>query len=326
MTIQQRPLVSIIIPVYNVEAYIDECLNSICGQSYDRLEVIIVEDCSTDGSLTNLKPHLSDSRVRLIQHDCNAGLSAARNTGIEAACGDFVLFVDSDDVIDLKLVEACLVHASANGSDVVVFDFSAFNDGEELPEVGARASSASARELKRTEYLTLPHFAWLKFIRSDLLRDQRLRFPVGYYYEDWPFHWELGFSAMSITMLEGEWYGYRQREMSITASVGCKLLDQFKVQEKVLDIVRARGDHAEATILFTKASEGFWAVLLSIDMGLLPEALNNAKRLQNEIRYVGLQFPRGAHDRAKVSSISIHESFAFPCVKLLKVIGRVVRS
>lgn len=289
-----RPLVSIIVPVYNVERYVDECLDSIRGQTYDRLEIIVVEDCSTDGSLARLEVHLADPRVRAIQHERNSGLSAARNTGIEAATGEYVLFVDSDDAIAPTLVETCLAQAQASGADVVVFDFAAFQDGDEQPRLGSPAGDARARPLGRVDYLRLPHFAWLKFIRAELLRDPRLRFPVGYYYEDWPFHWELGFSATSILVLEGAWLGYRQRGSSITASLGVKLLDQLKVQQMVLETVRMRGGVAEATLLFSKAHGTSWGVLTRIDSPLLAGAIADAKALRRDLQSLNPSAVSGA--------------------------------
>lgn len=294
MIAEVRPLVSIIVPVYNVERYLDECLDSIRAQTYARLEIIVVEDCSTDDSVAKLEPHLADSRIRVIQHERNSGLSAARNTGMEAACGEFVLFVDSDDAIAPTLVEACLASALETGADVVVFDFVAFQDGDALPEVGGETGLSGARKLEAVEYLKLPHFAWLKFMRAGLLRDPRLRFPAGYYYEDWPFHWELGFAAASIVKLDGAWYCYRQRDTSITASVGKKLLDQFMVQEMVLETVRSRGGAAEATVLFGKTHSTIWAVLTRIESNLLPEAMAAARQLWHKVLDLGPQSPAGA--------------------------------
>ena len=129
MTQVTQPLVSIIVPVYNVERYVDECLASIRAQTYVNLEILLVEDCSTDGSLKALAPHLEDPRVRLIRHERNGGLSAARNTGIEAATGDYVMFVDSDDLVDVTLVAACVACAQRTGTEVVTYDCKPFMDG-----------------------------------------------------------------------------------------------------------------------------------------------------------------------------------------------------
>lgn len=274
MTVSQPTLVTIIVPVYNVERYLDCCLDSIRAQTYAHLEIIVVEDCSTDDSLARLQPHLADPRVRLIRHERNGGLSAARNTGIEVASGDYVLFVDSDDAIAPTLVEACIARAQASGADVVVFDFSAFQDGSELPNLGGPAGDAGARELERVEYLKLPHFAWLKFIRADLLRDSRLRFPVGYYYEDWPFHWELGFLAPRIDYLPLIGLAYRLRAGSITGSKGEKLLHIFRAQHLVAGVVSTHGGGVEIDReVMRKACSGSWFVLVNVERQLIGRAL-----------------------------------------------------
>ena len=324
MTPASNPLVSVIVPVYNVERYVDECLDSIRAQTHARLEIVVVEDCSTDGSLAKLQPHLADPRVRLIRHEKNGGLSAARNTGIEAATGEYVMFVDSDDAIAHTLVDACLTQAQASGADVVVFDFAAFQDGEALPRLGSPAGDATARQLDRVDYLKLPHFAWLKFIRAELLRDPRLRFPVGFYYEDWPFHWELGFSAASILMLDGAWLGYRQRGTSITASLGAKLLDQFRVQQAVLDTVRERGAEAEATVLFSKAHGTFWAVLSRIDASLLPKAITAAKALRRALKSLDPKPAAGARAATMALLLSLPDPLTGVGMRALRSAKRSV--
>lgn len=287
-----QPLVSVIVPVYNVASYLDCCLDSIRGQTHQRLEIILIEDCSTDDSLSLVERHLVDPRVRLLRHARNAGLSAARNTGIEAATGDFVLFVDSDDAIAPALVESCLTHAQASGADVVVFDFVPFEDGEALPETGRDVDCLGAMSLDAMQYFRLPHFAWLKFIRAELLRDPRLRFPIGLYYEDWPFHWQLGFVSDSIHTLAGQWYYYRQRGGSITASRGRKLLDQFKVQRLVLEMVRQQGGREAAAVLYQEVHGTFWTVLIRVEDRLLPEAITTARRLRGELLGVATVPPR----------------------------------
>ena len=97
------PLVSVIIPVYNVSPYVEECLKSVMDQTYKRLEVIIVDDCGTDDSMEKVERMLQDYAgeisFSILHHDCNRGLSAARNTGSDACHGDFISFIDSDDAI-----------------------------------------------------------------------------------------------------------------------------------------------------------------------------------------------------------------------------------
>ena len=101
-------LISIIVPVYNVEPFLRRCLDSILGQTYKNLEVILVDDGSTDASGTICNEYCAkDPRVRVF-HQVNAGISAARNKGLDKSSGSFIVFVDSDDYIELNMVEVLL--------------------------------------------------------------------------------------------------------------------------------------------------------------------------------------------------------------------------
>lgn len=124
MNTSKKPLISVIVPVYNVEGYLDECLNSIRQQTYTNIEILLVEDCSTDSSMTVLQAHLVDTRLKLIPHQKNRGISVARNTGVEAATGDYLIFVDSDDIIDTRLIASCVNCAITTDADLVTYGFS----------------------------------------------------------------------------------------------------------------------------------------------------------------------------------------------------------
>lgn len=324
MNVSAHPLVSVIVPVYNVETYLDCCLQSIRDQTWTRLEIIVVEDGSTDGSLARLQPHLADPRVRLVQHPRNAGLSAARNSGIEAAGGDYVLCVDSDDALAPTLIEACVAAAGAHDADVVVFGFEPFQDGRPLPALPVAGQGAAAvRALAPERYFALPHFAWLKFFRRELLEvHPQLRFPVGLCYEDWPFHWELGLVARRMVELDGGWYAYRQRPASISASSGRKLLDQFAVQDLVLDRLAAHASQAGARALADKVHESFWTVLTRIDAPLLPEALARARRVRHRLAGVAGAPPARGRGAVMARILALPSPAAAAAVWLLRLAKR----
>lgn len=112
--------VSVIIPVYNAEKYLQECLNSICNQTLKDIEIICINDCSTDNSLTILQEYASrDMRIKIIDFNENKGAAAARNAGIDAAYGDYIGFVDSDDFIDLDFYEKLYNKAVETNADAV---------------------------------------------------------------------------------------------------------------------------------------------------------------------------------------------------------------
>ncbi|WP_333954949.1 glycosyltransferase family 2 protein [Psychrobacter sp. S4(2024)] len=279
MNMTEKPLVSIIIPVYNVEIYIDTCLDSVTQQTYKNLEIIVVEDCSTDNSKQALQPYLKDNRIKLIQHSENGGLSAARNTGMESATGEYMMFVDSDDIIDLNLVEACLQGALESVADVVLLTVKPFQDGEPvqvIPELKNRLNGY--KSIAQTDYFKYPHFAWLKFMRTELVRSKGLQFPVGQYYEDWPFHWEIGSVASEIVVVSDGYYHYRQRGDSITGSGDQKLLHIFSSHRLVVKIAEQYSLSLQAkTVLANKIYRGIWFVLTTIDSQYLEEGVIKAK-------------------------------------------------
>ncbi|MEG0679282.1 MAG: glycosyltransferase family 2 protein, partial [Carnobacterium sp.] len=127
---KNNPLVSVIVPVYNVEEYIEECLESIVNQKYQSLEIIVVEDGSTDESPQRIQKYLNDDRILFIEQK-NKGLSGARNTGMSKASGEYILFVDSDDYIDVHLLSDLVPLMQDNQLDLIRFNGMAFTDGME---------------------------------------------------------------------------------------------------------------------------------------------------------------------------------------------------
>ena len=122
-----QPLVSILVPVYNVESYIEKCCQTLFGQDYDNIEYIFVNDASPDNSVQIINSVLENfpsrkSQVRIVSHNENRGLSAARNTAVKYASGDYLLHVDSDDFLELDAVRLLLAQACETNADIVVFN------------------------------------------------------------------------------------------------------------------------------------------------------------------------------------------------------------
>lgn len=129
-----EPLVSVVLPIFNVEKYLDRCIESVVGQTYKNLEIILVDDGSTDSCPQKCDEWaIKDSRIRVV-HKTNAGLGMARNTGIDSATGRYIFFFDSDDYVDLTIVEKCVKNALENRSDVVAFGRNdVYDDGRISP-------------------------------------------------------------------------------------------------------------------------------------------------------------------------------------------------
>lgn len=216
---QRRPLISIIIPVYNMELYLDQCLNSIVNQTYSELEIILVNDGSTDNSLNIMKKYaLEDKRFIIINQD-NSGLSAARNIGIDSSHGEYVGFVDSDDWVESDMFECLLKALLENGADIsccgryiVKDNYSVKSFYLSKPYVFKNHEEAHKELLKES---IIDSAMWDKLFKRELFND--IQMPVGEIYEDIAIIYKLFFKADKIVHIGQSEYYYRKRNNSITS-------------------------------------------------------------------------------------------------------------
>ncbi|ANS74233.1 hypothetical protein AWM70_06245 [Paenibacillus yonginensis] len=218
-------LVSVIVPVYNVEAFLRKCLDSICGQTYSNLEIIVVNDGTRDGSQAIINEYArKDTRIRpLVQ--ANGGLSSARNTGMDAATGDYLAFVDSDDWVAPDLFEHMVRLAEDTQSDIVVCNYDkVYADYTERKYLNLGEETVNVRELGLAEYMYRylftyehGHEVWNKLYRRSLIEEHAVRFEPNkeIFSEDLMFNLYVLCHAGRITSLNRSFYYYLQREGSI---------------------------------------------------------------------------------------------------------------
>lgn len=213
--------VSIVIPVYNVFNYLDACLLSIVHQSFNDFEVILVDDGSLDGSGRLCDDWASrDSRIRVI-HQINQGLSAARNTGLVNARGEWVLFVDSDDWVHSDLISKCLSVANHDYSDVVSFRFTISSNNEinfHYPDFPSRCVVDDEGAIHFLLAGKIDSYSWSLFVKRKLYIENGILFPTGRVMEDVATTYMLLSNARSVSFIEDELYFYRMREGSILHS------------------------------------------------------------------------------------------------------------
>lgn len=171
------PLISIIIPIYNKSAYIDRCFTSIINQTLNDFEVIVVDDGSTDNSLEKCKKYEStDSRFRLF-HQSNAGVSAARQTGLDYCRGKYIIHVDPDDTVEPQYLESLYKGASNSDADMVICDFYYF-DGSKKHVYKQNPGTNSINGIKQKLFLGLHASCWNKLIKSEVIKGN-VSFPAG---------------------------------------------------------------------------------------------------------------------------------------------------
>lgn len=214
-----KPLISIIVPVYNIKDYVVDCVQSICAQAYNNLEIILVDDGSTDGSEHICDEYKSkDGRVRII-HKENGGLSDARNVAIDICHGDYITFIDGDDVVSPNYIETLYRLLSSTNSQISICGH---KDFYELPVTGPiktdsffeYSSDEAIKEILINGKFTTS--AWGKLYKAELFRE--IRYPKGRLFEDLPTTWRAFDRASKIVFTPAQEYYYRQNPTSIMNS------------------------------------------------------------------------------------------------------------
>lgn len=220
-------LVTVVVPVYNVEKYLDRCIDSIVNQTYKNLEIILVDDGSPDNC-----PQMcdgwakKDGRIKVI-HKQNAGAGLARNTGIENSCGDYILFVDSDDYIDLTTIEKCMNSIEKTHPDVVMFGrYTVFADGttKETPVLTNKYNYLGNQVRDDILPGLFIHEKGIgisscnKIFNLKLIKDNNLKYKSEreLLSEDAVFHLELFGFVESVTIIPESYYYYFQNEKSFS--------------------------------------------------------------------------------------------------------------
>jgi glycosyltransferase involved in cell wall biosynthesis len=233
------PLISIVVPVFNVERYVGACLDSLRKQTVSAIEIICVDDASTDGSAVLLAAAArADARVVTLKHESNRGLSATRNTGVRAAHAPWILFVDSDDLVSCHLCERVLAAAERLVSDAVFFGYAVFRDGQTPPPEPAAGVAVVA---DRASLLRRQAFAWTKLVRRDLMRSKGIEFPEGLCFEDIPVHWRLVLESERPAFLNEPLVWYRQRRGSISYRTDWSFADVILTHDLTRDYLRETG-------------------------------------------------------------------------------------
>lgn len=251
------PVITVIVAVHNVERYLSECLESIIRQTEPRLEILCVDDASTDNSSEILRQYLvKDPRLRVHRLQDNQGLSAARNIGASLAVAPWVIFIDGDDVASRRLCEVSLAAAIKHSADVVFYDFAYFEDGSAIPPESIVGGSRLA---DRGELLGRKSFAWTKLISAELMRRKEIVFPLGLCMQDVPVHWRLVLESRTPAVVDQPLVWYRQRRSSISYDASWKRADGFTVYDITRHYLEDSGSWEKWQVPFLVAELNYFA-------------------------------------------------------------------
>lgn len=220
MNINIVPEISIIVPVYNVGLYLQQSLNSLIYQTFKNIEIICINDCSIDNSLSILQDYAkNDSRIKIINLEQNAGQGRARNIAIDIAQGEYIMFLDPDDWLELDACEFAYNKIRENDNDFVVFDFSYFyEDTQEIKENHSLSNIFKAYPNKEKinpqtceKNYFLNAFAWNKIYKKSFMDQFNIKFSDSRFAEDSQFFVKVMANATSFSIIEETLYNYRKK-------------------------------------------------------------------------------------------------------------------
>ncbi len=281
--------VSVIVPVYNVEQYLEKCIKSIMGQTYADIEIILIDDGSTDSSGSICDSYACrDSRIRVL-HKPNGGISDARNAGLDIARGNYIAFVDSDDYIHPQLLQILNDGITQNHSQVSVCGFTRVYDGQTVNR--QQYDSINWTILKKDEdrvsyllgdgiHITFT-VAWNKLYRKELF--DGIRFPMGKMYEDEFTTYKLLHKASSIAYTSIPLYFYVQRAESIMhSSCSVRSLEVFEAFRERLELYDANRQYNWYCALLKIYR---WRILHCLDMSKQNKSIDYCNKWKEYKKY-----------------------------------------
>ena len=263
ITMKKRPVIGIIIPVYNVEQYLRRCLDSIVSQTWRNLQIILVDDGSTDNSGRICDEYAGKDRRIQVIHKENGGLSEARNTGIKAASAHYIAFVDSDDYVEKRYVQRLIRILSENDADIAVCGYyqgkrETFKKKKKKQQKIQSFNSQTMLKNWHGKYKHVETVSWNKLYKRSIFVENDICYPAGYFFEDVQTTHLLINKARRIVMTNEKLYYYYQGKDGITHTISeKKIRDGIASQNKRLDFFKRNGYQAACERLTIKRQKQF---------------------------------------------------------------------
>lgn len=318
---QNKPLVTIVVPCYNVERYLRKCLDSIVGQIYPNLDVILVNDGSKDNTLKICNEYSSRYPYISVINQENKGLSAARNIAIENAKGEYITFIDSDDYVSSDYVEFLFTMIDKNNTQIAITSCTPFYESDAINDP-LKINIEDAKIMTPLQAIEMmfyqEHFdttAWAKLYRTDLFSN--IRYPVGMLFEDLPTTYKLFAKAKNISYVDYRSYFYLLRSDSIEGSIFSekKLLSLDSIVSQLesdsnLDAIRKAVNCRIFSFLFriflsmpAEHSERnrLWGKIKSLRMSVLLDLHSRKKaKIAAVLSFLGIPFLAWVYSKNKV--------------------------
>lgn len=240
------PKISVIIPVYNAEKYLQRCLDSVCKQSLKEIEIICIDDCSSDNSLEILKKYSKNYKNLIVLHlEKNGGESAARNAGLALAQGEYLAFVDNDDELDLNFLEKLYQKARAENADIVK---------GEVMEIGYNGKKTAVKQITAggDKWLFVTYW-WCAIFKRAMIAENNISFSTKHILGgDLLFLNQAIIAAKNLQIVDGIYYNYYRREDSGDSKIlsAEKMRSALEIYEMVTDNINEKISSSDAVYTF----------------------------------------------------------------------------
>ena len=262
--------ISVILPIFKCEDYLNECLQSVRSQTFENIEIICVDDCTPDNSVNIVEHHaLSDERIRIIRHERNLGLGGARNTGIRAATASFIAGVDADDRMHVNMLETLWNESGSGFYDIVNCGFNRITADGQLESTQRFPNRTYSNGNSLNIFGVVNPAFWNKLWRRSLFTENEIWFPHHLFYQDSVTTPRILFKACNIRLIEAVLYDYRIRTGSVTNTASPKhIIDYFSGADVLHDFLEKEG-------LEERYSN---EILKFLDRALMHHAINGARK------------------------------------------------
>ncbi len=240
-------LITIALSAYNVVEFIDSALECIENQSYGEIEILCIDDCSTDGTYERILSRAKlDSRYRVLRQKNNQGLSVSRNRAIAEAKGKYILMLDGDDLFHPDMVKLAAESATVNDADMVLWDYIPFCKNKELEDLKRKTSTLAALETDdKKSLIRRPAFMWTRLLKVETLHKLGVNFTEGLTKQDIPIHWLLVTSLDKIAIIPRKLSYYRIQPNSTSNRKGRSVFSLAKVMDIVEKYLKSTGMYWE---------------------------------------------------------------------------------
>ena len=329
----KKPLFSIIVPVYNVELWLNKCIDSILEQTYKNIEIILIDDGSTDRSGEICDEYLNKSNKIKVFHNENKGLSYSRNFGIKNSKGKYVMFIDSDDFINnIKVLEKFIDILEMEKSDFIYTSYCRFDDGKEnivTENLPININNNDIKNKSGIEIMSLlisknsyHHAAYLKVCKREFLIENNLFFKEGIYHEDAEWTPKLFYYSKKISIYSEPYYMRRMRENSIITTTNeiskvKKINDRLNVAYDLIEFFNMLPKGNEKEVIINDFVRMYWGDLMLIANLKNKENINNCCNIARKTRKV---LKNGEEKKYKFVNIIINLIGVRAFIKISKIL------